>query len=902
VGFTTPLIRGDEPKGASTSSGCPGNTDVKFPAGTTSITIPPYDVLRITVSGGGGAGGLSNPDNRAGDLPPGADGQPSSIPSLGMTGNGGKGGRGHRNAFFDAYCLYNGSGDYDALGGTGAGGQYTATVSDTGSGKPSGPVSTDPHADSYWPKSGIGGEGAAGGGGLNIFCGGNTAAALGANKYFNIGAGGDGGVSIKVWTRGEAGAPVPGSSIAVSIGKGGVGVNGAAPAPGGQQPGGYTGDDGYIRVETTCSQTAKFTEVFSPGSYQFVVPDYTTLKVTMAGGGGGGANQYFMEPLVYPGKPGGNSTFLGLTALGGIAGNCPPALPFQDNPSPSQPPPLPAGASGGDINSIGGGSKGGGGTGFTEYEGVPNVLTNAYHAGDGGTAGRVVKQWNRSDAGAPQPGQVIPLVIGAGGAGGWRDQAKSANNKKLVDDSNRGNPGGLYLTYDVFAKIGAGFDGYDGYGIIEGTMVARPPSPTETTTQNTTAFVFKVGLDKASTSPVTVSYRTEGGVAGASGSNTSFNKEYTPGTYQYTIPPYDVLNVEVGAAGGGSGSIRVDYPAINAGPGRPGGNSSFLSLSAIGGVGGDQNTGATPAGGAATGGDVNTPGGGGRGGIGQTNLSYVDNQYQGSQKTGIGAAGGKAYKTWRSTDAGAPAAGTSVTVTVGAAGLCQGYESYQASGTDYGQAFLNGADGFVRISGTKSTLGSTGSGNGLTATPDVDYISTSGTLTFAPGETYKEITVQVLYDTVIEPDESFAVILSSPIGATIDVGTATGTINGSVATAPPGIPPPPPPPPPPPDVPGQWLPYYVPRTDLPGAGFFWGMMYWSWSPTATHPTADIPLPMWGSVPYAPIVAGSTRQYTQGEFGASTGDNVNWPALQGKMSIGGDPYQDPSQEIFMLPYY
>lgn len=65
-----------------------------------------------------------------------------------------------------------------------------------------------------------------------------------------------------------------------------------------------------------------------------------------------------------------------------------------------------------------------------------------------------------------------------------------------------------------------------------------------------------------------------------------------------------------------------------------------------------------------------------------------------------------------------------------------------------------------------------------------DYTATSGTLTFAPNETTKTITVPILADTVAEPDESFTVTLSNPTNATLLVAQATGTIqNDDVVVA-----------------------------------------------------------------------------------------------------------------------
>ena len=47
-----------------------------------------------------------------------------------------------------------------------------------------------------------------------------------------------------------------------------------------------------------------------------------------------------------------------------------------------------------------------------------------------------------------------------------------------------------------------------------------------------------------------------------------------------------------------------------------------------------------------------------------------------------------------------------------------------------------------------------------------DYVSTSGTITFAAGETSKTINVSILGDTAVEPDEALTVTLSAPSGAT----------------------------------------------------------------------------------------------------------------------------------------
>lgn len=58
-----------------------------------------------------------------------------------------------------------------------------------------------------------------------------------------------------------------------------------------------------------------------------------------------------------------------------------------------------------------------------------------------------------------------------------------------------------------------------------------------------------------------------------------------------------------------------------------------------------------------------------------------------------------------------------------------------------------------------------------------DYTATTGTLTFAPSETTKTVTVTVAGDAVIEPDETLVLTLSNPSNATISDATATGTIT-----------------------------------------------------------------------------------------------------------------------------
>ncbi len=63
-----------------------------------------------------------------------------------------------------------------------------------------------------------------------------------------------------------------------------------------------------------------------------------------------------------------------------------------------------------------------------------------------------------------------------------------------------------------------------------------------------------------------------------------------------------------------------------------------------------------------------------------------------------------------------------------------------------------------------------------TASAGVDYVATSGTLTFDPGQTSKTIIVTVAGDTLDEAGETFFVNLSNPTSATILDGQGVGTI------------------------------------------------------------------------------------------------------------------------------
>jgi hypothetical protein len=71
-----------------------------------------------------------------------------------------------------------------------------------------------------------------------------------------------------------------------------------------------------------------------------------------------------------------------------------------------------------------------------------------------------------------------------------------------------------------------------------------------------------------------------------------------------------------------------------------------------------------------------------------------------------------------------------------------------------------------------------------TATAPNDYQGTSGTLDFGPNETQLPITVAVVGETSVEPDETFFVDLSNPANATISDGRGIGTITNDDAAQP----------------------------------------------------------------------------------------------------------------------
>jgi hypothetical protein len=64
----------------------------------------------------------------------------------------------------------------------------------------------------------------------------------------------------------------------------------------------------------------------------------------------------------------------------------------------------------------------------------------------------------------------------------------------------------------------------------------------------------------------------------------------------------------------------------------------------------------------------------------------------------------------------------------------------------------------------------------VTATAGIDYVSQTGTLSFAKGVASKTVIIKIIGDMVPEADETFNLVLSNPVNITISQASATGTI------------------------------------------------------------------------------------------------------------------------------
>ena len=84
-------------------------------------------------------------------------------------------------------------------------------------------------------------------------------------------------------------------------------------------------------------------------------------------------------------------------------------------------------------------------------------------------------------------------------------------------------------------------------------------------------------------------------------------------------------------------------------------------------------------------------------------------------------------------------------------------------------------DFVVRLNAPSNSVTVSYKDTNLTAVSGSDYDAVNGTLKFAPGETVKTVRVPIINDTTVEPDETFAFTLSSPVNATIAAGSTNVT-------------------------------------------------------------------------------------------------------------------------------
>jgi hypothetical protein len=161
-----------------------------------------------------------------------------------------------------------------------------------------------------------------------------------------------------------------------------------------------------IRVGSLKPQVFPGSQSFGYGSYSPVIQEYNTLVLEIWGAGGGGGRASYG-----PGSgatAGGTSYFAGPATIYAYGGQ--PGTDGVDDTTGGSPG-APGGASGGDVNTAGGGNPGGAGGHWNDY----------YNGGPGGYGGYVRKTWTWGQAGAPVVGASYGLVCQAGGAGGIYD-------------------------------------------------------------------------------------------------------------------------------------------------------------------------------------------------------------------------------------------------------------------------------------------------------------------------------------------------------------------------------------------------------------------------------------------------------------------------------------------------
>ena len=156
---------------------------------------------------------------------------------------------------------------------------------------------------------------------------------------------------------------------------------------------------------------------FDPGTYQFVVPPFHSISISVSGGGGGGGGGFYGTA----GTTGTGSSFGSVLQASGGTGGSPVASFYATGASG-----LGGAAKGGSTNTVGGGSPGGtgGSMGYGDRGGT----------GGGGGFAKIIY-----DPSQLKSGSTVTIVVGAGGVGG--------NNYYTGKNSGDGTAGRVIITW-----------------------------------------------------------------------------------------------------------------------------------------------------------------------------------------------------------------------------------------------------------------------------------------------------------------------------------------------------------------------------------------------------------------------------------------------------------------------
>ncbi|GAB5451585.1 MAG: Calx-beta domain-containing protein [Halioglobus sp.] len=162
-----------------------------------------------------------------------------------------------------------------------------------------------------------------------------------------------------------------------------------------------------------------------------------------------------------------------------------------------------------------------------------------------------------------------------------------------------------------------------------------------------------------------------------------------------------------------------------------------------------------------------------------------------------------------------------------------------------------------------------------------DYDAETGTITFAPGQTSVNVSIQTNDDSILEGDEQFLVNLDTPNNATIADGTGVVVIRDGTE-----LPPPPPPPPP--------VPTDVPRISVSDAEPVSEGNVATFTVTLSEPSTDVI-----SVNYTTL--DGTAKVVDGDFQATAGTLVFNPgvtSLQVTVQTDDDLFAEDAENFFL----